>query len=280
MKKVLGRGLDSLIPPSEENVEAGVMELDIALVDPNKDQPRKSFDEKELAELADSIATHGVVQPLLVRRQGDRYVIVAGERRWRAAKKAGLTTVPAVVKDYSPQQIVEVALIENIQRQDLNAVEEANAFNTLMMDFDLTQEQLAQRVGKSRSAVANTLRLLTLPEEIQNMLAQQKISAGHARALVSVDDPALQLKIARQIVSRGLSVRDVEQLIRGGGQMPRKRRLTAVRNHELIALEDDMKRYFGTKVRIAGSLNRGKIEIEYFNREDIERIYELIHAAD
>ena len=281
MKKVLGRGLDSLIPVAEEEkpVTAGVIEIDISLIDPNKNQPRKVFREKGLEELSESIAVHGVVQPLLVNKKGDRYVIIAGERRFRAAKMAGVKQVPVVVKDYSPQQIVEVALIENIQREDLNPIEEANAYHALMMDFSLTQEALAQRVGKSRPAVANALRLLSLPEQILAMVEAQTLSAGHARALLGVEDAALQLRLAEQIVKNGLSVRDTEKLIAGQKTAP-KRKLKTVKSPELNELENNMKRFFGTKVKISGSLTRGKIEIEYFNRDDIERIYELISTFE
>lgn len=276
MKNVLGRGLGSLIPVEDEEIKIdGVAEIEINLIDPNKEQPRKVFLESGLQELAESIKIHGVVQPLLLQKRGERYTIIAGERRWRAARLAGLKSVPAVIKEYSPQQVVEVALIENIQREDLNPMEESNAYNSLMREFGLTQESLSQRVGKSRSAIANSLRLLSLPDQIINLVSSQSITAGHARTLLGVSDPVVQLRIAELIIKNGLSVREVEKMI--ASLKDNKKPAKKEKAPELSELEEEMKRFFGTRVKISGSLNRGKIEIEYYNRNDIERIFEIIN---
>ena len=279
MKNVLGRGLDSLIPVPDEEQGAlnGVVEIDINLIDPNKNQPRKMFSEGALKELTESIALHGVVQPLLVQAVEDRYKIIAGERRWRAARMAGVKTLPVVVRNYSPQQLIEVSLIENIQREDLNPVEEANAYNALMLEFGLTQEALSDRVGKSRSAIANSLRLLSLPEPILNLLSEQALTAGHARALIGVPEAPVQMRIAEQIMKNGLSVRETERMI-ATLKTETGRKIKKEIPGELVELEDDMKKFFGTRVKIRGSINRGKIEIEYFTRNDMERIFEIING--
>jgi ParB family chromosome partitioning protein len=232
--------------------------------------------EKGLEELAESIKLHGVVQPLLLQKNGTRFTIIAGERRWRAARLAGLKKIPAVIKEYSKQQVVEVALIENIQREDLNPIEEAAAYNSLMKEYGLTQEEAAVRVGKSRSAVANSLRLLALPEQIMKMVSEQVISAGHARALLGLSDAKLQLQVADTIVKRGLSVRETEQLIAMMKAPQKKKKVAKQLTPELAELETTMKRFFGTKVKINGTVNRGKIEIEYCTRDDIERILEIV----
>ena len=219
----LGKGLDTLIPPKKnettkevEKVEIKKIEeyVDINKVEPNKDQPRKSFNEDSLIELSESIKQHGIVQPLVVAKKDDYFEIIAGERRWRAAKKAGLKEVPVVVKDYSPQEIMEIALIENIQREDLNPVEEAMAYQRLIKEYDLKQDEVAERVSKSRTAITNSIRLLKLDERVQNMLIQESISSGHARALLAVKDGDEQYNLAMKIFDEKLSVRETEKLIK------------------------------------------------------------------
>ena len=220
MKKGLGRGLDALLGDYTQPTPEGVQELDIHLIDTNAGQPRKDFDQEKLQELADSIRQHGVVQPILLRQNGERYVIVAGERRFRAARLAGLEKVPAIVKDLDEAQVMEVALIENLQREDLNPIEEAAAIRFLMQQHDLTQEEVSKRLSKSRPAIANSLRLLTLPEPVQAYLRNGKLQAGHARALAGLQDPEAQAVLADKIVGEGLSVRAAESLAREQGQKP------------------------------------------------------------
>ncbi len=281
MKKGLGRGLDALLGDYTQPTPEGVQELDIHLIDTNAGQPRKDFDQEKLQELADSIRQHGVVQPILLRQNGERYVIVAGERRFRAARLAGLEKVPAIVKDLDEAQVMEVALIENLQREDLNPIEEAAAIRFLMQQHDLTQEEVSKRLSKSRPAIANSLRLLTLPEPVQAFLRNGKLQAGHARALAGLQDPEAQAVLADKIVGEGLSVRAAESLAREQGQKPpRQKKEPPATDPDLAAAEASLREWLGTKVSIQGSSQRGRIVIEYYNAELLQGIYDLLRGGE
>lgn len=281
MKKGLGRGLDALLGDYTQPTPEGVQELDIHLIDTNAGQPRKDFDQEKLQELADSIRQHGVVQPILLRQKGERYVIVAGERRFRAARLAGLEKVPAIVKDLDEAQVMEVALIENLQREDLNPIEEAAAIRFLMQQHDLTQEEVSKRLSKSRPAIANSLRLLTLPEPVQAFLRNGKLQAGHARALAGLQDPEAQAVLADKIVGEGLSVRAAESLAREQGQKPpRQKKEPPATDPDLAAAEASLREWLGTKVSIQGSSQRGRIVIEYYNAELLQGIYDLLRGGE
>lgn len=254
----------------------------LSKIEPNREQPRKDFNEEQLNELADSIRQYGVLQPLLVQRKGDIFEIIAGERRWRAAKMAGLKEVPVVIREYTEQQTVEIALIENVQREDLNPIEEAIAYQRLMKEFHLKQEEIAERVSKNRSTITNSMRLLNLAPEVQQMLIENLISSGHARALLSLEDKELQLELANRIVREQMSVRDVEKAVKQAGKAPReKKKVPDDEALELIFknLEDRMKTVMGTKVNISRKdKNKGRIEIEYYSESELERIVELIES--
>ena len=273
-KNGLGKGLGALIRENEHEVIASVTELKITELEANQSQPRRFFDDQALQELSDSIKEHGVVQPIIVRKLDDNYQIVAGERRWRAARLAGLKAVPVVVKDYSNVQVMEIALIENLQRQDLNSIEEALAYRSLLEEHNMTQEDISGRIGKSRSAIANTLRLLNLPEDIRNMVVHGKISAGHARALLTIEDKNKQMEIAQKIIDQQLNVRDVEKLVMQKDKSNEKKENK--KDIEIIELEEQLKKTFTTKVNIIHKKNKGKIEIEYYSNDDLERILELL----
>jgi len=280
----LGKGLDSMIPPKatqravkeDKNTvsKTGETILKINEVEPNKKQPRKFFNEEALQELSDSIKQHGIVQPLVVAKKDDYFEIIAGERRWRAAKLAGLKEVPVVIKDYSPQEIMEVALIENIQREDLNPVEEAKAYQNLIKEYNLKQEEVAERVSKSRSAITNSLRLLKLSDGVLTLLMEEEISSGHARALLGLEDSEKQLEIAEKIAKDHLSVREVEKLVKNINQPAKKTKKKELSNDFLYHdMEEKVKLKTGTKVRInRKSENKGKIEIEYYSQDDLEKI--------
>lgn len=280
----LGKGLDSMIPPkatskaAKEKVsnvsKTGETILKINEVEPNKKQPRKFFNEEALKELSDSIKQHGIVQPLVVAKQKDYYEIIAGERRWRAAKMAGLKEVPVVIKDYSPQEIMEVALIENIQREDLNPVEEAKAYQNLIKEYNLKQEEVAERVSKSRSAITNSLRLLKLNERVLDFLIQETISSGHARALLALEDSEKQVSVAEKIAKEHLSVRDTEKLVKNINQPVKKAPKKELKNDFVYKdMEEQLKQKIGTKVKInRKSENKGKVEIEYYSQDDLEKI--------
>ena len=280
----LGRGLGALLAaerPSDESFE-----LDADLIDPGAMQPRVRFDENKLQELAQSIRSNGVVQPLLVRRRGDRYELIAGERRWRAAKLAGLKKVPVVVRNIADEKVLEIALIENIQRENLNPIEEAQAYKSLLENIGLTQELLAQRVGRDRSYITNYLRLLKLPSDIQLLLQDERISTGHARTLLGAMDPDLQRHLARKIIERGLSVRETEKLVRNATSdtsraAPQKVKAAAANDPNLRALETKLRRRFGTNVKVVQSsgTDRGHIQIEYYGLTDLNRIYDLLTAT-
>jgi len=277
-KKGLGRGLGALIPDYDENISSnGAVELKIIDVEPSSDQPRRSFDKDKLAELAESIATHGVIQPILVVKNGDRYRIIAGERRWRAAKAAGLKTIPAIVRDYDELKVYEVALIENLQREDLNPIEEAFGYKSLMDRFKMTQELISERVGKSRSTVANALRLLSLPDEVLHLIEEGKLSSGHAKVILSLSTAKQKSDAAKYIVQKGLSVRQTEIYVKALLQ-PKKPKAAADRQlaEYITELEKNISSKFGTKVKIRHGKNKGKIEIQYFSNEELERILEFL----
>lgn len=283
-KTGLGKGLDSMIPPkatskaakdkSAVSLKTGETILKINEVEPNRKQPRKFFDEEALKELSESIRQHGIVQPLVVAKQKDYYEIIAGERRWRAAKMAGLKEVPVVIKDYSPQEIMEVALIENIQREDLNPVEEARAYQNLIREYNLKQEEVAERVSKSRSAVTNSLRLLKLSDEVLDMLVEEKITSGHARALLALEDKEQQLSIAERIVKEKLNVRDIEKLVKNINHPVKKAPKKELKNDFVYRdMEEKLKQKIGTKVKINRKTeDKGKIEIEYYSQDELEKI--------
>ncbi len=279
----LGKGLQALIGPAEPQEEtqahpgAGVLEAPVGSIDTNPAQARKRFDKEALKELAESIAVHGVIQPLIVKRTGARYRIIAGERRWRAARMAGLEKVPVIVTDYQDREEVEVSLIENLQREDLNPLEEAAGIRFLMDEYSLTQEQASARLGKSRSAVANALRLLSLPPDIQEHIWSGALSAGHARALAGIEDAELQAWMANTAIERGLSVREMEALKQRSA--PGQKRIARTRlAPELDEMQERLQTAVGTRVKIAGTVDRGKITIEYYSREDIERIYAFLEG--
>ena len=287
-KHGLGKGLDSLIPDiagTEENEEAPKAEkgaetlVDINKVEPNREQPRKIFNEDALQELSESIKQYGIIQPLLVQKKDDYYEIIAGERRWRAAKKAGLKKVPVIVRDLSEQEIVEISLIENIQREDLNPIEEALAYKRLLEDFDLKQDEVAEKVSKSRAAVTNSLRLLKLDKRVQQMLVDEMITPGHARAILNIEDPDQQYEFAQRIFDEKMSVREVEKEIkRLNNKKPETEKKEEPQTDEsllnqLRSIEEQLKQKTGTKVQITPK-NResGKIEIDYFSNEEFEKI--------
>lgn len=290
--KGLGKGLDSLIPKDvikqapekEESVtKAAEVNVSITKIEPNRDQPRKMFNEEKLQELSESIKQHGVISPLIVQDKGDHYEIIAGERRWRASRMAGLKEVPVVIRDLTDQEIEEVALIENIQREDLNPIEEAQAYKRLITKNNMTQEQLSERLAKSRTAIANTMRLLNLPEEIQQMLIDDQLSQGHARALLSIEDKEKQINIANKVINDKLSVRDVEKLVRDIDKPAKVKKITP---EVLRILYDDlekrMREVLSAKVNItAKDEEKGKIEIEYYSRNELEKLVDaLCNAAN
>lgn len=275
-KIALGRGLEALIPitTDAEAKEGRLVSIPLDKIVPNPYQPRKSFDEQKLRELADSFKVMGMLQPILAKKQGAEYILIAGERRYRAAKMAALDSIPAmIIEDATDESLLEMALIENIQRENLNPLETATAYRALMNKCDWTQNELAGRLGKNRASVANTLRLLTLPENIQALIAEGKLSEGHARAILSVADPLMREKIAARILSESLSVRQVEALSRKG----KRRRLVVKRQSpEVEEAETFMKHLLGTSVKIVPGLKKGRIEVEYYGNEDLNRILDLM----
>ncbi|WP_133015139.1 ParB/RepB/Spo0J family partition protein [Clostridium cuniculi] len=287
----LGKGLNALIPEDtilstldtkvektsdiKENVS---ILIDINLIKSNEDQPRKSFDDEKILELAESIKSNGIIQPLVLKKVDDEYIIVAGERRWRAAKSIGLKEVPAIVMNLTEKQILEISLIENIQREDLNSIEEALAYKRLINDFNLTQEELSKRIGKSRVTITNTLRLLNLSEDVQQYIIEGVISEGHGRALLGITDSKVQCELAQNVIDDKLSVRELELLIRKLKTSPtRAKSKPANENPYYKDVTYKLENYFGTKVNITNKNNKGKIEIEYYSEEDLQRILEIIN---
>lgn len=283
MKTGLGKGLDILIPTKTEEEKNEPQVLKINQVEPNKDQPRKQFDNDSLKELAGSIKQYGIIQPIVVCKKDNYYEIIAGERRWRAAKMAGLKEIPVIIKDYSEKEIAEISLIENIQREDLNPIEEAQAYKNLIEEFHLTQEELSERISKSRTQIANTMRLLKLNEKVQKMLSSGKISAGHARALLGIEDQKEQLKAAQTIVEENLSVRETEDLVKKINTpiLPKKAKTKIKNNIFYKDLEKQMTQSLGTKVRILQKEEgKGKIEISYFSEDELDRLYTLLNGKE
>lgn len=285
----LGKGLDSLIPNKTEKAEkiekveekqqvTGELIIKINDIEPNRDQPRKDFDEDALLELSDSIKQYGVLQPLLVQKKGDYYEIIAGERRWRAAKLAGLKEIPVIIKEYTNQEVLEISLIENIQRENLNPIEEAMAFKKLLEEFNLKQDEVAERVSKSRTAVTNSMRLLKLSDRVQQMVVDDMISTGHARALLAIDNEEQQYLLANRIFDEKLSVREIEKIIKQlKNPVKEAKKEKKERTFVYDNLEEKMKSVMGTKVKVNEKADgKGKIEIEYYSSEELERIYDLI----
>lgn len=268
--------------PVEKIVEKPVEQtLKLNLIEPNSEQPRKNFDEESLQELADSIKQYGILQPLIVQKKGNHYEIIAGERRWRAAKLAGITDVPVLIREYDKQQTMEIALIENVQRADLNPIEEAQAFQQLIQEFHLTQEEIANRVSKNRATITNSMRLLKLDVRVQDMLADGKISSGHARALLGFEEGERQYQVAVKITEEKLSVRDVEKLVKMMNRPPKEKKPEKGPDIDLIyrQVEDKLKSIMGTKVVInQKDKNKGRIEIEYYSQEELERLIELMES--
>ncbi len=282
MKKGLGKGLGALLN-TDEAIDTALdsqNELKISQIEPNKNQPRTEFDSEKLQTLADSIEKYGILQPIVVKKQDNGfYKIIAGERRWRAAKLAGLTKVPVIIKEYDDRETMEIALIENLQREDLNPFEEARGYRELMDIFSMTQEQVAQKVGKSRSAVANSIRLLSLCDEIKKLVLDKELTVGHVRALLATDNETVQLAAAKKIVEEGLTVRQTEAFIKSMLQEKKEKKKNPVDEElrrYLMTLEKRLSDSLGTKVTIQSKKDRGKIEIEYYNNEDFERIMKMI----
>ncbi|MBO4846230.1 MAG: ParB/RepB/Spo0J family partition protein [Eubacterium sp.] len=288
-KKGLGKGLDSLIPSNvldtpdnkqkKDKAQTPDSVVDINLVEPNRDQPRKVFDEDALIELADSIKQVGLLQPILVQDRDGYYEIIAGERRWRACKLAGLKEIPVIIRKFTEQEIVEISIIENIQREDLNPIEEAMAYKRLLDEFNLKQDEVAEKVSKNRTTITNSLRLLKLTEEVQQMIVDGKLSTGHARAIISIENPAEQVEIAEKIFDNKMSVRDVEKYIKSLGKPPKqKRKINDSLQVVYSNLEEQLKLILGTKVSILskGGEGSGKVEIEFYSHDDLDRIVELI----
>ena len=289
--KGLGRGINALIPeePAETNEKVIVKEVVVkepaetkvrlSQVEPNREQPRKMFDEDALIELSESIKQYGVLQPLLVQKKDNYYEIIAGERRWRAAKLAGLKEVPVIIRNYTEQEIVEISLIENIQREDLNPIEEAQAYKRLLTEFHLKQDEVAERVSKSRAAVTNSIRLLKLNEEVQRMVVDEMISTGHARALLAVENPEEQYNLAQRIFDEKLSVRDVEKLVKNLHK-PAKSKKVDDKTMQVIYqdIEEKLKQKLGRKVTVTSKgEGSGKIEIEFYNHEDLDRLLDVLN---
>jgi ParB family chromosome partitioning protein len=274
-RRALGRGLEALISATAE-VGPGLREISVESISPNPHQPRQALDPVALQELADSIREHGLIQPLIVTQQGQQYQLIAGERRWEAAKMAGLSRVPALVKDATPQQMLELALVENIQRSDLNPLEEASAYQQLIEDFSLTQAQVAQRVGKSRAAVANSVRLLRLPQEAKESLAAAQISEGHARALLGLPEAETQCRALYRVIQRGLNVRQTEDLVRRWTAPPAEPRPEPARSPETEALERAFCEALSTKVRLVRSREGGRLIIHFYSEEELGALHELI----
>ncbi|MBZ2175689.1 ParB/RepB/Spo0J family partition protein [Schnuerera sp. xch1] len=283
-KRGLGRGLSALISDESQvdlfhdDVDKGsIINIDISMIEANEEQPRKDFEEKSLEELKESIIQHGVIQPLVVRKKGNKYQIITGERRWRASKAANLKKVPCIIKEIDDKEVIKLALIENLQREDLNPIEEAYAFKGLIEDYDLTQEEVAQSVGKSRSYIANTMRLLKLNKEIIDYIFAGKMSSGHGKALLGVKDNNRRLKIAKIVVENNLNVRETEKLVNNTKKKKARTKAKPVQKDPFIEeIEENLMRMLGTKVTLTTNKKGGKIEVEFYGNEDLDRIIELL----
>ncbi len=295
-KRGLGKGLDTLIPSmgnqksgvkseNEKKIEGATTLVGIGKVQPNKGQPRKNFNEDALEELADSIKLHGIISPIIVQDRNDHYEIIAGERRWRAAMKAGLKEVPVIIKNYTDEEIMIISLLENIQREDLSDIEEAQAYKKLIDEFGLKQDEVAEKVSKSRTAITNSIRLLKLSDEVQQMINDDMITAGHARALISIEDPDEQYRIAQQIFDEKMSVREVEKLVKSLGKIkPTKKTKSIDKALEAIYkdIEEKLKQKLDTKVSVLPSSKgdgSGKLEIEFYSNDDLEKIIDILNKA-
>ena len=283
--KGLGRGLDALfgeidteLPTSESKHENGILNIPLDDIKPNENQPRKTFDQEKLHELADSILENGLIQPVVLRRIEKGYEIVAGERRWRAARLAGMKEIPSIIRDLTEQELPLFAIIENMQREDLNPIEEAKGVKSMLATYGMTQEQVSRSIGKSRPYISNMLRLLNLPEDVQQMIDSGEISSGHGRALLSLPTADVQRKAARRIVREGLSVRQTEELVRNGGtrRTPKPRKVR--KSPDVLQLEDELKTILGTKVSLKHAGKKGKIEIEYYSKDEMERLIEMLRS--
>lgn len=287
----LGKGLDALFSSSEIKIPTeptsdaerlenrGISYIDINDIKPNEKQPRKNFDEEKLEELATSIKEHGLIQPVILRHSEIGYEIVAGERRWRACRKAGIKEIPSIIKELTDEQNMLIAIIENMQREDLNPIEEAEGLNQMIESFGLTQEEVSKSIGKSRPYITNALRLLKLPEQIRNFLSEGKISTGHARAIAGIPDSKKQVEIAEYVIEKELSVREIEKLIKELGSEKKKNTQKKVeKTPDVKRLEEDLKQIMGAKVNLSQKGKKGRIEIEYYSREELERLIELLKS--
>jgi len=278
-KQALGRGLSALLGENTGNkTESNQLELDIDLIEPNPEQPRTRFTEASLDELAQSIEANGIVQPIVVRRRGSRYQIIAGERRWRAAQRAGLRKIPVTYKEVEDEKLLELALVENIQRQELNPIEEAQAYRKLIDNIGLTQEELSSRVGRERTLIATALRLLKLPEDIQNLIQDGKLSTGHGRALLLSEDKDIQRRVTRIIIEKDLSVRETERQVKAATATAAQRKSIITKDANIRSAETRLMRELGTNVKITpkGKGNTGKIEIEYYSLDDLDRLFQML----
>ena len=287
----LGRGLDALFqdqtpinrqeePLDSNSDQNSILYIDINDIKPNANQPRKEFNEEKIRELADSLLEHGIIQPLVVRKHKNGYEIVAGERRWRAARVAKIKEVPCIVRDFTDEENMLIAIIENMQREDLNPIEEAEGLNQMIKVYGLTQEEVSKSVSKSRPYITNALRLLKLPNEIQQLVSEGKLTTGHARALVSIDNKKLQAELCRKIIEQNLSVRQVEKLAAGQKDEKKPKKKKKVKSHEIISVEGQLKDIYGTRVNINQKGKKGKIEIEFYNNDDLNRLIDLLKSAD
>lgn len=278
-RRGLAKGLSTMISQTPSKVDENVVfHLNIIDVEPNKEQPRKAFDKEKLEALTSSISEIGVILPIIVtKKESGRYMIIAGERRWRAAKAAGLKKIPAIIKNYEEKEAAEVALIENLQREDLNPIEEAKGYKSLIDGFSMTQEEISKRVGKSRSAITNSLRILNLPDEIIKYVISGEISQGHARALLSINDDKLKIETAKRIIKEGLNVRQVENLVKNlNTDKPRKKKNNSQIDVEIKSIAEKLSKSFSTKVSIKHGQKKGEIRIEYYGNEDLDRILKIL----
>ncbi|MBY6801610.1 ParB/RepB/Spo0J family partition protein [Clostridium botulinum] len=277
-KSALGKGLGALIPEKSQENKDSINTISINLIKPNNEQPRKNFDEEKIGYLAQSIKEHGIIQPLVLKKEGNLYTIVAGERRWRAAKLVGIKKIPAVVMDLDDRSVLEISLIENIQRQDLNCIEEAQAYKNLIQEFKITQDVLSIRIGKSRAAIANCMRLLALDKRVQQYLIDGVITEGHGRALLALKENELQYKLSQTIIDENLSVRETERIIKN--IYKEKKNKNNTKDNEILSYYKDIKSklesLFDTKVNLQNNKNKGKIEIEYYSEDDLQRILDIL----